>query len=439
MNTLERTESPSLSRSPSEVSMLSWLASDPQRWQEFRKSLSPDQEKQAPWHWPLLARPSQLPPPGPWQVWLILAGRGFGKTRTGAEWVRRQVRDYPLVNLIGATTDDARDIMVEGESGILAVCPEWERPEYVSQRRLLRWPNGARSLIFTADEPERLRGKQHMKLWGDELAAWRYSDAYDQAMLGLRLGDNPQAVFTTTPKPTPLIKELMAAPTTVVTRGVTYDNEENLAPSFLQQIIRKYEGTRVGRQELLAEILDDNPGALWTRAIIEENRVVRGPDPVRTVVAIDPAVTNEEGSAETGIVIAGLGPDDHYYVLDDRSLRASPRGWASHAVTAYWQFSADRILAEVNNGGDMVLDTIRNVDENVSCKKVTATRGKQLRAEPIAALYEQGRVHHVGMFSQLEDQMVEWEPGMDSPDRLDALVWALTELSGTTEYTLRAL
>ncbi len=378
------------------------------------------------------ARPEQLPPPWAWRVWLILAGRGFGKTRTGAEWVRASVRRYPLVNIIGATADDARDIMIEGESGILGVCPNKERPVYRPARRSLEWPNGARTLIFTADEPERLRGKQHMRLWADEVAAWRYPDAWDQAMLGLRLGDDPRAVVTTTPKPVRLVRELLAAKTTAVTRGSTYDNAANLAPAFLEQIVTKYEGTRLGRQELEAELLDDVPGALWTRAVLDDLRVAAAPDLQRVVVGIDPAVTSGEAADETGLVVAGKGVDGAYYVLADRTCRLSPDGWARRAVAAYREWKGDRVVAEVNNGGEMVEHLLRTVDPYVPYTAVHATRGKRVRAEPIAALYEQGRVHHVGGLPDLEDQMCNFTPdGYDgSPDRVDALVWALTDLLG---------
>jgi phage terminase large subunit-like protein len=331
--------------------------------------------------------------------------------------------------------------MIEGESGILAICPSAERPEYKSAKRQLVWPNGAKTLIFTADEPDRLRGKQHMKLWADELAAWRYSDSWDQAMFGLRLGDNPQVVVTTTPRPTKLIRELAKDSTTHVTTGSTYDNRANLAPAFFNEIIKKYEGTRLGRQELKAEILDDNPNALWQRDRIDQLRVIKAPEFRRVVVGVDPAVTSNEESCETGIVIAALGEDEQAYVLDDLSLIASPDGWARKAVFAYHQHSADRIIGEANNGGDLIETVIRTVDRHVSYKKVHASRGKAKRAEPIAALYEQGRVHHVGSFPKLEDQMCSYDPAEtdnDSPDRMDALVWALTELmiKPQQEYTV---
>lgn len=359
-------------------------------------------------------------------------------TRTGAETVREWIKTNAYVNLIGPTADDARDVMVEGESGILAICPSDERPTYLSHKRQLQWPNGAKSLIFTAEEPERLRGKQSAKLWCDELAAWRYPEAWDQASFGLRLGKSPQAVITTTPKPTKIIKQLVADPRNVVTRGSTYDNQSNLASAFLTQIARRYEGTRLGRQELNAEILLDNPGALWKRDWIEETRVKGHPELNRIVVAIDPAVTSSSESAETGIIVAGIatiGGIINGYTLHDGSMRGTPDEWARRAVALYHQYGADRIVGETNNGGDMIETIIRTVDRNVAYKGVHASRGKQIRAEPISALYEQKRVHHVGMFAQLEDQLCDWDPSIskESPDRLDALVWALTELMASDQ------
>lgn len=414
----------------------------------FKKLPKPEREKRVArlsdeeilalkydWTWngrPDQFTPKDLPSGEPWRTWLILAGRGWGKTRTGAEWVRREVKRAQLVNLIGATVNDARDIMIEGESGILAICPKDEKPVYVASKRQLQWPNGAKSLVFTADEPERLRGKQHEKIWADELGAWRYAEAWDQAMFGLRLGKYPQVCVTTTPRPIPLVKDLVKNPTTVVTRGSTYENRPNLAKAFFADIIRKYEGTRLGRQELNAELLEDNPGALWNLAQIDSLRVKDPPILLRIVVGVDPSVSAEGDKDECGIVVAGIGIDGHFYVLDDLSLSASPDGWARQAVDKGYKFNgADRIVAEINNGGAMVESTIRTVDANVSYKGVHASRGKRTRAEPISALYEQGRVHHVGIFAKLEDQMCEWDPAIstESPDRVDALVWALTELS----------
>lgn len=358
-------------------------------------------------------------------MWLILAGRGFGKTRVGAETVRRWARKYRYVNLIGATSDDARDIMINGESGILAICPPSERPRYIQNASRLEWPNGAQSLIFTAAEPERLRGKQHEKLWADELGAWRYPEAWDQALMGLRLGDNPQAIVTTTPRPTKIIKGLSTDPTVTITRGSTYDNRDNLAPSFFDEIIKRYEGTRLGRQELNAEILDDNPNALWKRADIDRARGVKVSDLPRVVVGVDPSATST--GDEAGIITAGRVGED-YYTLADDSVQGSPLEWARAAVTAYHRAKANLIVAESNQGGEMVTAVIKQVDPTVPVKLVHASRGKATRAEPVAALFEQGRGHHVGSFPALEDELCEWEPGMESPNRLDALVWAYTEL-----------
>ena len=384
------------------------------------------------WDWPSRARAEQLLPAGDWRYWLIMAGRGWGKTRTGAETVRHWVKNFEYVNLIGATLDDARDIMIQGESGVLAICPDRERPAY--RNRQLIWPNGAKSLIFTADEPERLRGKQHMKLWADELGAWRYPEAWDQAMFGLRLGDNPQACITTTPKPTESVKAIVKDPHTVITRGTSYENRANLAPAFFDAIVRKYEGTRLGRQELNAELLEDVPGALWTRKMIDAGRAflgdVRWESFIRIVVAIDPAVSHNADSDETGIIVAGLTRASHVFVIDDLSLRGTPAEWARVAIAAYRSRRADRIVGEVNNGGDLVGANIMGADPSVSFRAVRASRGKYIRAEPVSALYEQGRVHHIGAFPALEDQMCGWTPqgNEKSPDRLDALVWAVTEL-----------
>jgi phage terminase large subunit-like protein len=409
-----------------------WLASQTAEKQAaFLNSLTPTQLNNLAHDWQFWARDKQLPPASNWRYWVILAGRGFGKTRTGAEWVRSQVQRYSLVNLIGATASDARDIMIEGESGLLAICPPDERPEYRPSKARLEWPNGAKSLIFTADEPERLRGKQHMKLWCDELAAWRYPEAWTQAMLGLRLGDSPQACVTTTPKPVKILLDLLKHPKAEIVTGTTYENRSNLADDWFGDIISQYEGTRLGQQELLAEIITDVPGALWQRHLLDMYRVKTPPlELLRIVVAVDPAVTSTDESSETGIIVAALDAKNrHGYVLEDVSVtRGRPEEWARVAVNAYHRYKADRIIGEVNNGGEMVESTIRTVDPLVSYKAVRASRSKQTRAEPISSLYEQGRVHHVGTFAQLESQLCTWVPGEKSPDRLDAMVWALTEL-----------
>ena len=381
--------------------------------------------------WRVWRRPKQTTPLGNWSMWLILAGRGFGKTRTGSEWIREQVNlgNAEHIALVGPTAADVRDTMIEGESGILSVFPPAERPHYEPSKRRVTFHNGATATAYTADEPDRLRGPNHDLAWCDELAAWRYPDAWDMLVLGLRIGYHPRALVTTTPRPTRIIRDLVARTDVHVTRGSTYENRGNLAPSFFQEIVARYEGTRLGRQELHAEILDDVDGALWNRDLIEAARVTSLPDMKRIVIAIDPAVSSKETSAETGIVACGVGEDGHGYVLEDRSTRGTPNQWASEAIASYHRLKADRIVAEANQGGDMIRHTLDTVERGVPIRLVHASRGKRVRAEPIAALYEQGRVHHVGMFADLEDQLCSWVPDLSpSPDRLDALVWALTEL-----------
>jgi phage terminase large subunit-like protein len=387
--------------------------------------------------WRAKARAEQIEPAGDWSIWLLLAGRGFGKTRTGAEWVLEQIAaGKKRIALVAPTAADARDVMVEGESGILACSPEWNRPVYEPSKRRLTWPNGAQAATYSADEPERLRGPQHDAGWCDELAAWRFPEAWDMLQFGLRLGSRPRCIVTTTPKPTKLIRDLIArhGRDVAITRGRTADNAANLAPSFLLTVERQYGGTRLGRQELEGLLLTDTPGALWTREMIERARVrfVDLPEMRRIVVAIDPAATSGEDADESGIIVAGLGQDGKGYVLEDRSGRYTPTEWAREAVAAYYRRGADRIVAEVNNGGEMCEACIRVIDPSVSFKAVHASRGKIARAEPVSALYEQNRVFHVGAFPALEDQMCEFSPGGmaggGSPDHMDALVWALTEL-----------
>jgi len=423
----------------------------PPKLAEALASLTEAEAEQLLHDWRFFARPEQVAPGGDWQVWAFVAGRGAGKTRAGAEWARERVMaGCSRLALIAPTAADARDVMVEGDSGILSVC--WAndrdhrgnligRPSYEPSKRRLTWANGAMATTYSADEPERLRGPQHDAGWCDELAAWNYAqDAWDMFMFGLRLGSDPRAMVTTTPKPIPLLRQIMGAETTVVTRGSTYANRANLAPSFLDKIVTRYEGTRLGRQELLGEILDDYAGALWTRDMIDAaKRDAKVPDMQRVVVAIDPSGTagaDDEGDS-IGIVVAGRGVDGLAYVLADRTCKLSPDGWGRRAVAAYREFKADRIVAERNFGGAMVQHVIRTVDKQAAYREVTASRGKVVRAEPIAALYEQGRVKHVAGMEALEDQMCamtgEGFLGEGSPDRVDALVWALTDLMTKAE------
>jgi len=383
--------------------------------------------------WSVWRRSKQSTPDGDWRVWLILAGRGFGKTRTGAEFIREQVESgrASRIALVGATAADVRDTMVEGASGLLSVFPPDRRPRYEPSKRRVTFWNGATATAFSADKPDRLRGPNHDLAWADELAAWRYMDAWDQLMLGLRLGDRPRVVVTTTPRPIPIVRRLAATTdgSVHVTTGSTYENMANLSPDFIDEMRRRYEGTRLGRQELEAQIIDDVDGALWERATIDDLRVHTPPPMRRVVVAVDPAVTSGEDSAETGIVVAGVDSRGDGFVIDDKSLRASPNDWAAAVVAAYHTHRADVVVAEANQGGDLVTSLIRTVDSRVPVKLVRASRGKRTRAEPVAALYEQGRVHHVGFFTELEDQLCSWVPDVsNSPDRLDALVWAFTDL-----------
>jgi phage terminase large subunit-like protein len=392
------------------------------------------------WDWETWARPNQLPPEGDWLTWLVLAGRGFGKTRCGAEWIREEVNSKRAsrIALIAETQKDLEEVMVFGESGIESVFPTHQKPKITKKPIRIEFHTGAVATGYNATEPDQLRGPQFDAAWCDELAKWRYArETWDQLQFGLRLGRHPRQIVTTTPRPIPILKEILAAANTVVTRGITLDNKANLAPSFIKSITDKYAGTRLGRQELSAEILDDVPDALWTRSGLDRDR--RKPSEVpalkRVVVAIDPAAKKNdmpEDGAATGIIVAGVGDDGRGYVLDDATCRESPNGWARMAVACFDRYQGDCIVGEVNNGGDMVESTVKVVRPTVPFRAVHASRGKWTRAEPIAALYEQGRISHVGTFASLEDEMVNFGPngmvGEASPDRVDALVWALTEL-----------
>lgn len=383
--------------------------------------------------WQIWARDKQLPPPGDWSKWQLLTGRGWGKNRTAAEWVTAKARAMPGSRgaLVARTAADARDTMAEGEAGLVNIAPPDFEPDYEPSKRRITWPNGSQATLFSGEEPDALRGPSHHWAWADETASWKYpKEAWSNLMFGLRLGRHPQVVITTTPRPVALVKSLIADPDCVTVRGTTYENKANLAPSFFSEIVRTYEGTRLGRQELNAEILDDNPGAMLTRDTLEATRVTRMPMLTRVVVGVDPEATASETSAETGIVVAGLGTDGHGYVIDDATIKGSPATWGAAVVAAYHRHRGDRIVAEVNQGGDAIEYVIRSVDPNVSYRAVHASRGKQARAEPVSALFEQGRIHMVGTFAELEDQLVEWVPasGQPSPDRLDALVWAIYDL-----------
>jgi phage terminase large subunit-like protein len=364
-----------------------------------------------------------------------MAGRGWGKTRVGAETVRGWAEDpTERILMIAPTSSDVQDTMINGPSGLMSCYPPDKRPKYNSSRHIIEFPSGAIGITRSAEEPERLRGPQFKKFWFDELCACQYpQESWDQVMFGFRLPTPAlRGIITTTPKPIKTLKSIIANPSTVVTRGSSYDNRLNLSEAYYQNVITPYEGTRLGRQEINAELLLDTPGALWTQSMIDASRVILSdlPQCVRVVVAIDPAVSAGDESDETGIIVAGIDHRQHIYVIADGTQRSSPRDWAFAACRLFLRWDADRMVAEVNNGGDLVEANIRGVHPGIPYRGVRASRGKYVRAEPVAALYEQGRVHHVGMFRELEDQMCSYVPGLEakSPDRMDALVWAVYDL-----------
>ena len=418
--------------------------------------LSPEHLRLLETDWLHRAREDQLPPPGPWTTWAVIGGRGSGKTRTGAEWVRGLAIGDPVfsgepvgrIALIGETFADVRNVMIDGPSGLLSL-PRLgsARPIWQPSRRRVVFENGAVAFAFSAEEPDSLRGPQFGAAWSDEVAKWREAETtYDMIQFGLRLGARPRGLVTTTPRPVPLIRRLLADPRAVVTRSRTADNADNLAPRFLDEVVGRYAGTRLGRQELDGELIEDRADALWTRDIIERDRVSAAPALQRIAVAVDPPASSRVGADACGIVAAGLAADGTAYVLADATLeRAAPAAWAQAALALYHRLDADALVAEVNQGGEMVVAVLAEADPSVPVVSVRATRGKMLRAEPVSLLYARGRVRHVGAFPALEDEMCAFGPGGlpggGSPDRLDALVWALTHLllSPTTEPRIRRL
>jgi len=400
--------------------------------------------------WEIMRRDDQVPPcETGWTTWLLLGGRGAGKTRAGAEWIRTIVRQFqndhqgqqnsaPMrIALIAETYADAREIMIDGPSGLRSIGFSDERPSYETSRRRLVWPGGAVAHCFSAEDPDGLRGYQFNAAWADEMCKWRYpEETWSNLQLALRLGDCPRQVVTTTPRPMALLKRLMASDKTAITRATSYDNRDNLAESFFTEIASVYEGTAIGRQELMGELIDDVAGALWSWSMIEASRIAKAPLLDRIVVAVDPPVGSGPDADECGIIIAGVCEHDEEpsaYILGDWSVQGlSPRGWGERAIAAYHEFQADRLVVEVNQGGEMVRQILLQIDASVALRPVHATRGKRVRAEPVAVLYERGRVRHVGAFSKLEDQLTNFtglgRGSSNSPDRLDALVWALTDL-----------
>jgi phage terminase large subunit-like protein len=386
--------------------------------------------------------PHQRPPSraqggGDWSTWLILGGRGAGKTRAGAEWVRALAASdaSARIALVGETEHDVRTVMIEGVSGLLTIHPARQRPQWEPTLRRLTWPNGAVAEAFSAENYESLRGPQFSAAWCDELAKWRHAEtAFDMLQFGLRLGERPRQVITTTPRPIGLIRKLVADPATAITRAGTARNAFNLSPAFLENIVARYAGTRLGRQEIDGEIVEERADALWTRAGLESCRVAAAPPLMRVVIAVDPPASAKRGADACGIVAAGRAGDGTIYVIEDASVSGlSPQSWATKAIALWRRHEADTLIAEVNQGGDMVKAVIAEADREVPVHAVRATRGKYHRAEPVAQLYEQGRVKHAGVFPELEDEMCDF--GLDglssgrSPDRMDALVWAVSALT----------
>lgn len=407
---------------------------------ELFQDLTDDQIVAHLWDWERQARKAQLPPAdGDWRIWLMMAGRGFGKTRSGAEWIRKRAEENAgdRLALVAATYHEGLAVMIEGESGLLRIAPPHNRPRWDGSRRRLAWKNGTRAFLYSAEEPDALRGPQHGAAWCDELAKWPNIDAtWMNLHMGLRLGDAPKVMVTTTPRPLPLLKALLADKNCVVTRGATLDNRVHLPPAFLAAVYDTWGKSPLGRQELEGELVEDVAGALWTRAMLAGCYLRTAPELTRLVVAIDPAVTSGDDADACGIIVAGTCADQHAYVLADKTVRgASPETWARIACQAAHSFGADRIVAEANNGGDLVRHVLHSVDSTLPVKLVRASRGKSARAEPVAALYERHKVHHVGRFPELEDELCGLLPGGDyrgpgkSPDRADALVWAISELA----------
>ena len=412
---------------------------------DIMAKLGPAKAEELRHTWEFWARPNQLEPQGnDWNIWVALAGRGWGKTRAGAEWVRHRIRKGDrIVHCVAPTKGDVRKVMVEGDSGLLNVCWKGDKtykgkpmgfPEWSPTNNTMTWENGSKAVFFSAEDPERLRGPQAFSAWCDELCAWRNAqETWDMMQFGLRLGKHPQVFITTTPKTTKLLRNILGDEKTVTSTGSTYDNSANLASTFLEAVEKTYEGTRLGRQELYAEILDEASGALWSRSSLAQCEIEKDevPDLTRIVVSIDPAITSNLESDMTGLVVAGIDVNGIAYVLADYTDRYTPQQWAARAVSLFEEYQADRIVAERNQGGDMVRHTLQTECETVPIKLVHASRGKMARAEPVSALYEQNKVRHVKGLNDLEDQMVTWEPlgSIGSPDRLDALVWAITDLS----------
>jgi|SRR5882757_2266202 len=416
-----------------------------ERKYEYIKKSPKERAWRLKYTWRAWARDNQLAPLGDWSTWVIKAGRGFGKTRAGAEWIVEKAWEYPGVHiaLVGRTVSDVRDVMINGLSGIVTISPPWFMPTYYPSKRLLIWPNGSYATTYSADVPDQMRGPQHSFAWGDELASWQYWGAFDQLSFGLRIypapGIEPQAVFTTTPRNTKEIKALLADPSTIVTNGSMYDNRENLAKRFIRDIERRYSGTRLGRQEIQGLIIDDIDGALWKRDWIENNRLALPgdcPELKRIVIGVNPPDSlnqDMEGPPECGIIVAGLGIDNRGYILEDYSIAGTPNEWGTNVLEAYNKYKADCIVGDINHGGDMVGAVIKSTAESSNLKHVPfeivrASRGKQPLAEAVSNLYQKKEVLHVGTYPDLEDQQCNWLHGERTPDRFGACIWTITNL-----------
>lgn len=420
-----------------------WHSFSADEKREYVSNLTPEEAHFVASLWEVRARPEQLAPPGDWRFWLALAGRGWGKSLAITQWGHKQAMRYPgsIGAMVASTAADVRDVLVGGPSGILTQVPERERPHYSPTYRRLDWANGSSAILFSADEPERFRGPQYHWAICDEFASWRRPESFTQMLLGLRLSNtpgqswtsDPRCAIATTPKPVKHLRDLIARKGVKKTGGTTYDNRDNLAPAWFEEIITQYEGSSLGKQELLGVLLDDL-GSLWSEELIQRHRVIFPdvvPEMERVLIAVDPAVTSNEESSETGIIVGGtarINRIKHCYILDDLSCKASPETWGNIVVNAYHETMADAVVVEVNNGGDLVRANIHAIDPTVNIIEVRASKGKVSRAEPVVTFYEQGKVHHDGVFANLEKQQTEWTVGAKSPDRLDALVWCVTAL-----------
>jgi phage terminase large subunit-like protein len=415
----------------------------PNERQAFLAGLDTNQLRHLMYDWQIWARHKQLPPEGEWVIWLIMAGRGFGKTRAGAEWIRSvaMAGTSALIALVGHTMDDVRHVMIEGQSGILNISPREERPIWFPSKRLLVWPNGVRARCYSAEDPSQLRGPEHEKAWCDEIAKWRYSQTWENLMLGLRAGQQPQVLATTTPRPLRWLTQLSQAPEVRLVQGHSKENQANLAGGFLEMMARHFKDPALLAQELEGRLMTEMPNALWDRLMLDQCRATppRREQLISVVIGVDPAV---EGGDETGIIVSGKTEDGMIWILEDQSIHARPRQWVDRIVSVWRRWKASAIVVEVNQGGDVISELLRSQQINLPIRKVRAKHGKVIRAEPVAMMYASDQIRHAGIFPALEDQMCSCVPGQvmsPSPDRLDAMVWAVTGLQSAGRAKTSAL